>query len=195
MAMKKGMPKGGKVHNGERAGSTANEGKAGAFQSDSFGKKGQREIRNDLPEESGDEGNSSSPVSKKMKKNAEGYEPMQRPKSIDELREIAKKFNEKSMAGEASPTGSEGGQDAKHAKSSKNASGYMKAGQGEMNKASQKKPRGAADQEAGADEMEDPLDEDEEDSDQTEEGMTPSGKSRKGNKSLKRFKKLMDSVD
>lgn len=123
------------------------------------------------------------------------YDPAggKRAKSVADLRSASKKITERSMAGEASPTGSEGGQDAKHTSSSKNSTGYMKTAASEMEKKMHAKPRGEADQ--MKDEMEDPLDEDEEDSGQAEEGMTAQGKSRKKMTSLKMLKKKAAMMD
>lgn len=126
------------------------------------------------------------------------YDPAsgKRAKSVADLRSAVKKINERSDAGESSPTGKQGGQDAKHTSSSKNESGFMKgAGMSDMDKKSKKAPIGEADQEAGADEMEDPMDEDEEDNGQTEMGMTPKGKSRAKMTSLKMLKKKIQSFN
>lgn len=118
------------------------------------------------------------------------YDPAsgKRAKTVADLRNASKLLSERSDAGEASPTGKEGGQDAKHTSSSKNASGFMQgAGMSKMDKMSKAKPTGEADQ--MGDEMVDPMDEDEEDSEQTKIGMTPKGKSREKMTSLKMLKK------
>lgn len=166
---------------------------------DSFGKKGEKDMRN-MAKPSKDK--RATPVSDDAG-SAEGYQDEgtaskseydpasgKRAKSVADLRNAQKLITERSSAGEASPTGSEGGQQDKHG-SSKNATGMMKGGMGEMDKKSMKKPRGLADQMAGADEMEDPSDQDEEDSEQTKEGMTPKGKSRRKAASLKDIKRMI----
>jgi hypothetical protein len=186
-----------KVHNMAKG---ASKGANRDAVTDSFGKRGQKKMRNEAP---GSMDKTSTPVSDDAdghpghddaSKVAEStYDPAsgKRAKSVADLRSAQKKLNERAEHDDgASPTGSEGGQDAKHTSSSKNASGYMKAGEGEFEKKSGKKPRSLADVD-GTDDMEDPMDEDEEDSGQYKDGMTPSGTSRKKVKSLKDVKNAL----
>lgn len=187
----------------------AGPGADGAPAKDSFGRKGDGRrsgaAHNEAP---GSKDKASEPVSEDAEANTgtynaspvakSEYDPAsgRRAGSVADLRNAQKLINERSEAGEASPTGKEGGQDAKHLSSSKNESGFMKgAGMGEMDKMSKKAPRAQADQMADDSEMEDPMDEEEEDSGQAEEGMTPSGKSRKKMTSLKMLKRKIAMMD
>lgn len=170
---------------------------------DGFGKKGERAMHNvaggskDKPTDpvSTDANNGYDCTSGPTASGSQ-YDPAsgKRAKSVADLRSAAKKLNERSAAGSASPVGSEGGQDGKHS-SAQNSTGYMKSGDGAFGKKSKKPPRAAANLD-GTNDMEDPMDEGEENSGQTEEGMTPSGKSRKKAKSLKdvrnAYKKMVD---
>jgi hypothetical protein len=187
--VKKGQPT---VRNKARA---AGKGADKPATNDSFGKKGQPPVHDKAPS-SKDKGRTavSDDADKTSGYTDEGtgkseYDPAdgKRAKSVADLRNASKLITERSDAGPYSPTGSEGGEQGK-TNSSKNSTGWMKGGEGPLDKKSMKKPRAAADQMSGSDEMEDPIDEDEEDSDQTEEGMTPQGKSRKKAKSLKDIK-------
>lgn len=173
-------------------------------QKDSFGKKGDGDRpgapRNTAP---ASKNKTKQPVSEDANEGEYDDEPTvqseydpasgKRAKTVADLRSAAKKINERSMAGEASPTGSEGGQDGKHS-SSKNDSGFMKGKtEGELDKKSMKKPRALANMDE--DEMEDPMDENEEDSEQTKYGMTPKGQSRKKSTSLKAIKRKIAEMD
>jgi hypothetical protein len=162
---------------------------------DGFGKKGMKPMKNEAPESMDKEMTPVSSDEMSGKSFSDGpttkaseYDPAsgKKAKSVADLRAAAKKINERSSAGEASPTGSQGGQDAEN-DSDENETGYMKAGDGPLDKKSKRAPRGLADVD-GDDDMEDGLDEGQEGSGQTEEGMTPSGKSRKKAKSLKDVK-------
>lgn len=162
---------------------------------DSFGKMGQPKNSNMAPSS---KDRASEPVSEDAMAETPGaervvtseYDPAsgKRAKTTDDLRSALKKINERSLAGEASPTGKEGGQEGK-SNSAKNATGYMKGGEGELDKKSMKKPRAQADQ--MKDEMEDPMDEDMEDNGLTEEGMTKKGDSRKGSKKVKSLRQMV----
>lgn len=163
---------------------------------DSFGKKGQPKKHNMAPPSKdkerqpvSEDAGEKTPTAEKVA--ASEYDPAsgKRAKSIADLRSAQKKINEAADA-DGDPTGSEGGQDGKHS-SSKNATGYMKAGMGKMDKQSKKKPTGLAKQTDP--EMDDPMDEDMEDNDQTEEGMTPSGKKRVS--SLKELKQKIAKMN
>lgn len=156
---------------------------------DSFGKKGQPTKHNQAP---GSKDRASEPVSEDWEDDKPSpektvkseYDPAsgKRAGSIADLRNAAKLISQRSDAGEASPTGSEGAEEDKHG-SSKNTSGFMGSGSGKK----AKMPKAGAQADQMKDEMEDPMDESEEDSGEAEEGMTPSGKSRKsGLKALKK---------
>lgn len=170
-----------------------------AASKDSFGKKGQPKNHNMAPaskdkasESVSEDAGKATPGSKKVADSE--YDPAsgKRAKSVADLRSAAKlvqkRINDKSMAGEDSPTGSEGGQDAKHTSSSKNTSGFMQGkGKSMMEKSSQKAPKKPADQ--MKDPMEDIFDQDQVDNEQTHEGMTPKGKNRMKSSSLKAIKR------
>jgi hypothetical protein len=130
------------------------------------------------------------------------YDPAsgKRAKSIGDLREAYKKISEKASRSDGhSPTGSEGGQDAKHLSNSKNESGFMDSpGEGELSKMTKKKPRAQASQMVREDQdedMVDPLDEEQEDNEQTMIGMTPNGSRRNLPKAMKMKKKYMVAKD
>lgn len=186
-----------KMHNKAKAGKKGGE---RPLPKDGFGSKGEQEMHNEMPAKDGD--NFRTPVGKdasagdakyEEKTTKSEYDPAsgKRAKSVADLRAAAKKLNE-SSGSLGSPTGSEGGQDAKHMSSSKNSTGYMKAGMGAMDKKSKKAPLSQAPQDADDGEMGDPMEDDEEDSGQYKEGMTPSGKSRV--KSLKDVKKRLKQM-
>ena len=178
------------MHNKAKA---AKSGEERAPLRDSFGKRGHKEKHNEAPpskdrkstavtDDAGSEVESSSATAQKSH-----YDPAsgKRARSIADLREAAKRINERSLAGEYSPTAKQGSQEG--GEETGKASGWMKAGLGKLDSKSKKAPRSLASQET--DEGEDPMDAEQDGSDETEEGMTPMGTSRKSSKHLKKFTK------